>query len=184
MRDFAPSYEGVFAALFCRVLARIVAREHCARRFARRRRCGACVSCSQLCARLSSTSVDICFALCFIVHRIGIMLIPSRHGSFRVRSSHTVPAPSPLRFRFRCPCLCVTLLQARQPDLPHLLMYGPPGSGKKTRIMLILKEIFGTRRVHSGAVVAHITHRADSARHRPVGGAHTRREQVVFAAES
>jgi replication factor C subunit 3/5 len=28
-------------------------------------------------------------------------------------------------------------------DLPHLLFYGPPGAGKKTRIMCLLRAIFG-----------------------------------------
>merc|ERR1712055_1236605 len=28
-------------------------------------------------------------------------------------------------------------------DFPHLLVYGPPGSGKKTRITCILKELYG-----------------------------------------
>eukprot|EP01035_Chromulina_nebulosa_P021070 gene21070-27300_t len=33
---------------------------------------------------------------------------------------------------------------SKSDELPHLLFYGPPGSGKKTRIMCLLKEIYGS----------------------------------------
>ena len=32
---------------------------------------------------------------------------------------------------------------ANSPQFPHLLFYGPPGSGKRTRIMCVLREMFG-----------------------------------------
>lgn len=35
------------------------------------------------------------------------------------------------------------LFQAQDGEIPHLLFYGPSGAGKKTRIMCLLREIFG-----------------------------------------
>lgn len=34
-------------------------------------------------------------------------------------------------------------LQAESADLPHMMFYGPAGAGKKTRIMALLRKVFG-----------------------------------------
>ena len=33
--------------------------------------------------------------------------------------------------------------QGESADLPHMLFYGPAGAGKKTRIMALLRKVFG-----------------------------------------
>jgi Holliday junction resolvasome RuvABC ATP-dependent DNA helicase subunit len=38
---------------------------------------------------------------------------------------------------------CWRMLQAASGDFPHCLFYGPPGAGKKTLIMAVLREVYG-----------------------------------------
>jgi replication factor C subunit 3/5 len=44
---------------------------------------------------------------------------------------------------------------ARTEELPHLMFYGPPGAGKKTRVRALLREIYG-----SGADKTKLEHRS------------------------
>ena len=52
-------------------------------------------------------------------------------------------------------------LQVQSSDFPHLLVYGPSGAGKKTRIMCILRELYGSgagklRIEHTTVTVGHV----------------------------
>lgn len=50
---------------------------------------------------------------------------------------------------------------AASADLPHLLVYGPSGAGKKTRIMALLRELYG-----EGALKVRLEHKAFKAPNR------------------
>lgn len=49
---------------------------------------------------------------------------------------------------------------AASDDLPHLLVYGPSGAGKKTRIMALLRELYG-----DGALKVRLEHKSFKVRH-------------------
>ncbi|OLY81245.1 Replication factor C subunit 5 [Smittium mucronatum] len=54
-------------------------------------------------------------------------------------TTHLIKMVSPFTFVF----LIIVYKLAETSDIPHLMFYGPEGSGKKTRIMALLRQIFG-----------------------------------------
>lgn len=55
----------------------------------------------------------------------------------------------------QAPLTAKLLSLAHSAELPHLLVYGPPGAGKKTRVQCLLREIFG-----EGAGKVKVEHRS------------------------
>ena len=40
--------------------------------------------------------------------------------------------------------LLLCIIQIQSGDFPHVMVYGPSGAGKKTRIMCMLRELYGS----------------------------------------
>ena len=64
--------------------------------------------------------------------------------------------------------MSMIFFQVQSSDFPHLLVYGPSGAGKKTRIMCILRELYGSgveklRIEHMTFTVSHVTLNASPA---------------------
>jgi len=100
-----------------------------------------------------------CAALCCILHTSAMSVAaavggqaPTSHTGRddvscrperRAGQNGTTPMRRILRRRNIITVTATRLCQARDADLPHLMFHGPLGSGKKTRIMALLRTLFG-----------------------------------------
>jgi replication factor C subunit 3/5 len=78
-----------------------------------------------------------------------LLLLPLRLGNLATSAAMVLwvdqHRPKSLGDLSYNPALTVRLskIAAGSADMPHLIFYGPSGAGKKTRIMALMRELFG-----------------------------------------